>query len=151
MEFSTILSKYVSQNYFGSILGPPNFGTPLLEEDNFFVAMKKCAFDEKSPYMFRVQYIAPQRYNQVVTGKYARSVHLLFVFPMLIHWKCNNIEQKYTLAKTGKIDRNCAARSGKSVQILTANLKYKLCILFFARYVSRICSIYVSFFRMQPN
>ena len=56
-----------------------------------------------------------------------------------------------TLAKTGKIEGNCATRVRKNVQFLEASLMYKLCILFFACYVSRICSVYVSLFRTQGN
>ena len=37
--------------------------------------------------------ITPQRYNQIVTGKYARCVYLVFVFLMLIHWECNKIAE----------------------------------------------------------
>ena len=56
-----------------------------------------------------------------------------------------------TLAKRGEIEGKCATDVRKSVQGLTANLKYKLCILIFALYVWRMCSIYVSLFHDQSN
>ena len=52
-----------------------------------------------------------------------------------------------TLAETGKIEEKLESRVRKSVLILSA--KYKLYNLFFARLVSRICSINVAIFRMQ--
>ena len=35
--------------------------------------------------------ITVQRYTQIVTGRYARCVYLVFVFTMLILWKWDNI------------------------------------------------------------
>ena len=54
-----------------------------------------------------------------------------------------------TLAETGNIEEKLATRVRKSVLILAANYKYKLRILFFAHFVSRICSIHVSPFCTQ--
>ena len=36
---------------------------------------------------------------QMVTGKFAGSAYLLFVFPRLKHWKCNNIAKKIYFSK----------------------------------------------------
>ena len=55
------------------------------------------------------------------------------------------------LAETGKMEGKLATLVRKSVLILAAKYKYKLYNLFFARLVSRICSIYVSIFRTQCN
>ena len=53
------------------------------------------------------------------------------------------------LAETGKMEGKLESRVRKSVLILAMNNKYKLYNLFFARFVSRIRSIYVSIFRTQ--
>ena len=37
--------------------------------------------------------ITVQRYTQIVTGRFARCVYLVFVFTMLIHWKWYNIAE----------------------------------------------------------
>ena len=37
------------------------------------------------PLAFSLHFITVQRYTQIVTGRYARCVYLLFVFTMLIH------------------------------------------------------------------
>ena len=94
-------------------------------------------------------HITPQRYTQVVTGNFARSDYLLFVFPLLIHWQCNHFAKKRYFRETGKIEGNCVTRVRKRVQFSTANWKYELCILYFARYVSRICLIFMTLFRKQ--
>ena len=45
------------------------------------------------PLAFSLHFITVQRYTQIVTGRYARCVYLLFVFTMLIHWKWYNIAE----------------------------------------------------------
>ena len=42
---------------------------------------------------FRHDVITTQRYTQIVTGRYARCVYLVFVFTMLIYWEWNNIAE----------------------------------------------------------
>ena len=54
----------------------------------------------------------------------------------------------YTLAKTDKIERNCATLVRKSAQILNANLRYRRSV-FFAYNLPRFCLIYVSFFELM--
>ena len=51
-----------------------------------------------------------------------------------------------TLAETCKMEGKLATRVRKSVLILAAKYNYKVYNLFFARLVSRICSIYVWIF-----
>ena len=87
-------------------------------------------------------FITTQRYTQIVTGRYARCVYLVFVFTMIIH-------KIATLAEIGKMEGNIVSRVRKSVPILAAKYKYKHYNLFFARLVSRICFIYVLVFRTQ--
>ena len=53
-------------------------------------------------------YFTPQRYTQIVTGKFARSMYLLFVFPMWINVKRINIARNRYFSKTGKIEGYCA-------------------------------------------
>ena len=60
-------------------------------------------------------HITPQRYTQVVTGNFARSDYLLFVFPLLIHWQCNHFAKKRYFRETGKIEGNCATRVAQPV------------------------------------
>ena len=91
-------------------------------------------------------YITTQMYTQIVTGRYARCVYLVFVFTMLLILR--NIA---TLSETGKIEGKLATRVRKSLLILATKYKYKLYNLFFARLVSRIRSVYLSIFRTQCN
>ena len=50
--------------------------------------------------------ITPQRYAQIVTGKFAWSV---FVFPSLKLWKCNNFAKKRYFSKIGQIWRELSS------------------------------------------
>ena len=90
--------------------------------------------------------ITPQRYTQIVTGKSPDLRVCCWFFLCYYIENATILRKTDTFSNTRKIERNGATRVCKSFQTITANFRFKQCILFSARYVSRICSIYVSFF-----
>ena len=89
--------------------------------------------------------ITPQRYTKSSRAN-VLDLRISCFFSFISVLKIQQYCRKNILAKTRRIEVNCATRVRKIVQILRAKLGCNQCILFFARYVSRICSIYVSLF-----
>ena len=99
--------------------------------------------------------ITTQRYTQIVTGRYARCVYLVFVFTMLIQWKWNNIAENSYFSRNWQNGRairiQCSQKCpnpSREIQVQTF-LTYFLHGLyhasapfmyrFFARNVARFC------------